>query len=233
MRNVLLTLLFLPSISWAALISFDQSGPATGTLTYDGAGGALFGASITFNEVSGTGTPLHDGTILNCISCTMSFQTGTNLFESAASYVWDGGGSLTISGQIWDGGTQIASGVLATGTFETANALFSGGGLSATFTGLGVDDKNPDLIAYYGLVNPFVFAESQLALSSSEGGCSQNGTTLAFACDVTNADFDNSAVNEPPDVPAPATLALLGLGLLGIGAMRKRRTVAGLGTLRA
>ena len=60
MRYALLSLLFFPAISWATLIQFDQSGPATGSLTYDGAGGALFGSGISFNEVTGTGTPLND-----------------------------------------------------------------------------------------------------------------------------------------------------------------------------
>jgi len=224
MRKVLLALLFLPSISWAALIQFDQTATASGTLTYDGAGGALFGSGITFNLVSGTGTPLHDGSVLGCVGCVMPFQTGTNVFESGLAYVWNGGGSLSISGQVWDGGTLVASGVLASGSFESANALFTADTFSATFTGLGVDEKNADLIAYYGLFNPFVFAESQLALASAGiGGCDQDAGDLSFSCLVTNADFDNSTTKDPRDIPAPATLALFGLGLLGIGVTRRKR----------
>jgi len=236
MRNVLLALLFLPSISWAALIKFDQIGPSSGTLSYDGAGGALIGTDIYFDYVIGSSTPANDGSILSCVNCYMNFQTGLFSEYNLGSYKWLGGGSLVISGELWDGGTQIASGDLAWGTFSdfVEGQIFNiGGGLTGTFFGAGEDDKNADLTAYYGLLNPFVFAESQLALSSSDGGCTQDATTHAFDCLVTDADFNNSAVNEPPDVPAPATLALIGLGLLGIGAMRKKRAVVSSGTLCA
>ena len=74
----------------APLIDFDQVVDG-GSLSYNGAGGALTGTDIRFGLVRGTETPSEAGTELDCIGCLLNFETGTNLSEGPL-YQWRGGG---------------------------------------------------------------------------------------------------------------------------------------------
>ncbi len=65
-------------------------------------------------------------------------------------------------------------------------------------------------------------------VSDSYFGFSTTAGSLIRAVSITNTDpagigYDNVQFNAAAVVPAPATLALLGLGLLGVGLSRKRR----------
>ena len=83
-------------------------------------------------------------------------------------------------------------------------------------TGSGNDTKNALLGAFFGLVNPFSFVTTELSL----GGATIDPVTGAFAATVTDSDFQNTAAEE---VPAPATLLLLGAGLTGIAVWGRKR----------
>jgi len=62
------------------------------------------------------------------------------------------------------------------------------------------------------------FSLNFLNLASLDIGTFQSGDTGYIA-------LDNIAYNEQRGVPEPASLALLGIGLAGLGAMRRRKTV--------
>ena len=198
-------------------LNFDQLSDG-GTLSYNGTGGPLVGTNIVFQQVTGIGTPLENGTVLTCSpDCTLNFTTGNNTVETATGYVWAGGGTFTLTGTLFDGATEIASGTLLTGTF-TGTLLSPGGSLSGAqfgFLGLGTDSKDPDLLAFFGLTG------YDLSFTNTEIGssCIQNSTTLALACNVSEADLINTAT----PVPEPSTMLLFGLGLVGLGVWGRKR----------
>ena len=92
------------------------------------------------------------------------------------------------------------------------NSCFASAASSALFISLGADTKNEVLATHYGLLPDFLFANTEIAL-----GTFVLGAEGAFTAIPNQADIINTAV------PEPATLLLLGSGLVGVGAFKLRR----------
>ena len=120
------------------------------------------------------------------------------------------------------GGTYLNYFGLYYGSIDTYNdiSFYNTSGLITTV-------KGEDLITQFGGITGNQFADStnlyvNLYFDPSEAFSSFSFTTRSVAFEM-----DNLAVGyniERQDVPEPETLALLGLGLLGLSAFRRRKT---------
>lgn len=214
-----LATLATPNAHALAMLEFDDVGVGAGTISYDGAGGALIGANIRIDQITGTSTPANSGVALSIVGGVLSFQTGANTSEGGAGGLstFGSGGSFTLSGTVFNGLIQIATGNLITGSF-TGTPYFSGGNPFSTFGSFGIDTKNIDLLAFYGILNnSFSFANTEIASTSTFGA---DGS---FRSQVVNADINNM---ENPGVPdGGATIALFGLALLGVESLRRKMRI--------
>jgi hypothetical protein len=208
-------------------INFDQSGGRSpgGTLSYDGNGGAAYAKGITFNEISGIGTPQNAGAPLSCIDggCVLTFNTGNNVCEPGQAGCHDNewifgvkDSSISLTGTASDGTNNYA--VDVEGYFDGSNPTVTytdlGGRGQFNFSGLGLDTKNAELLSYFGITNPhFSFNHTNFTTDGGNGASSDS-----FNVKVTAADFQNVE-----GVPEPGVLGMFGFALLMLGVALRRR----------
>jgi hypothetical protein len=209
-----LTLPVETRVEGGSLVFDTTPGGAGGTLNYDGAGGPAIGTDIVFVNIQGNDTALNSGVLLTCSGCLLNFATGANTVEGPPGWSWAGGGSFTLTGSVPALG--IVDEVLLSGAFTgTTNTPGMVGETSGLFFAIGLDVKNPTLLSFYGESNPFQFANTEIALDA----LTVNPVTGAFTSIPNQADIINAS-----QVKNPWTLALLGLGLVGIGIVGRRIT---------
>jgi hypothetical protein len=206
----------------AAELEFDDATLFGGTVTGDEAD--ITGTNIIFDQVTGIGTPSNDGVVLDISGGDLDFFVDGGSLVVANIVSYSGTGTFTLSGTVTDpnnGDAVVATGVLLSGTFDSATFILQNGGLGGTFTGDGSDEKNQDLLDFYGITaTDFNFLNTDFSLT----GCTTaaGGTpalTSDFTCSIANADLNNTGV----PIAEPATLGLFGIGLLGLGFMLRRR----------
>jgi hypothetical protein len=199
----------------ATIIDFRNGGAsAGGTITYDGTN--VFGSNIpiglaeTFNAPNGVNNVFDvDGAITQAPNFSSDGDLGSLDFNTATGVVTLMGCIPGLNVGLTAGGACIDNTVLLSGTISGFSVSSSGGGSRIDFTGF--DTKHPALVAALGLAPNTPFIIDSFALLT--GTLSANGG----AVNSISTDVRNTAV------PEPATMMLLGTGLLAAFRARRRQ----------
>src|SRR5690606_28807543 len=203
----------------ASSITFLGASPTAGTIYYTGGNSPLEGSGVTLDLVIGTGTPDNDGVPALCINCVLNFVTGDFLVGDGTAYVFDGGGSFTITGGVdltgngllGDPGDIVAGTSLLSGAFVGQQYVLLDAGFSALQLSLGSSSVDTGLSAYYGLA---AFGGNTLLLAEFVGVGEAPGPFVS-----------TSISGVLTSVPEPTSLVLFGLSMAGFLARRRKPAI--------
>jgi hypothetical protein len=215
--------------NWEANVgTFSQTAlfPGSGISTITSIPLALAGSANYANPTTGSGQVYYYGTGVPNATSTWpnSWGTGVNtdiVFGASTYTAGVNTANISIS-KTSDYGfgffLQPFSASIGGTEAVTINLLGSKGSVASS-TSLTLSSSNPAVFfGYFGDLSPYVSGVQIITADT----CGKAGTTTG-PCAVGIGDFFESASAAPVPAPEPATLAVLGSGLVGIGLMRRRR----------
>ena len=184
--------------------NMNASHPAGAQISFAGGTNPLIGVSIGVDTVLGLATPDNSGSELDITNGVLAFTTGNFSGSTATSWMFAGGGTITLTGTISSIGINDPA-QLIHGTFTSASVIPGvGTDFKVAITSF-IDDKNETLAGYYGLDG----------MPGWVGNFNLSFTATAIPPgSFTSASVLSGDIYNTP-VPEPGTLILVGIGLLG------------------
>jgi len=213
--------LFGGTSAWAQKLDFSVPAGGSGSISYAGGATDLTATGIGVASVLPTGTPLHSGVSLPYTPLgTLAFSSGAYTSTGSSSTVWNflGGGAITISGTLTpnppDTGTQL-SGTVQSATVTNVSGVFD---LAVTVF---VNTIDATLATYLGVPTTGWSGALHIDFNPASTNTSPSTGTAFASTSVGSGDVVTS-------VPEPSSLAIAGLGGLGlIGFGLRRRKALG------
>lgn len=211
----------------AAVLDFnmDATHPWNASISYGGSASPLVGSNISVDSVLGKNTPLNSGVALGITNGILNFSTGAYLSTidvqtgpvGIKSWLFAGGGPITITGSIPGAGINGQNTILLSGTITNTTVTettMNGQSVFEVAVASFVDTKNEELAKYFGL----------------QGGPDaswQGYFNLSFYTSLrpptsfsTNSIYSGDIINT--QAPLPGAFLLLGSGLIGLVGIRRR-----------
>jgi len=201
--------------------NMDAIHPAGASISYAGGSAPLVGANISVDNVTGLSTPLNSGITLTIVGGILEFTTGNLIGSTPTSWLFGGGGTITLVGAIPALG--IYSPVTLLQGSWTSASVFKIGDTFRIVGGAFVDTKLKALTDYFGLPDGVTLYLGNINLSFLATGDPPNAFS---STQVLSGDLANT-----PRVPEPSAGLLFGsalasvIGAVSLGSLRRRSTL--------